>query len=63
MILRIKPRRYYSRGKYRTFFEIQKLTFYGWDNIFHISGFLDFSKRSDAEEFVRLYNAIKRKSI
>ena len=63
MILRIKPRRFINHGRMYTEFEIQNMTFYGWENIFHNSRFLVFRKRSDAEEFVRLYNAIKRKSI
>ena len=38
---------------------VEKFTLLGWDWIYH-HGFVGFRAKADAEEFVRLYNAIKK---
>lgn len=62
MILRIKPCRYVNHGRKHTYYEIQQLTFFGWETIYHNGGFIMFWNRTWAEEFVRLYNALQRTS-
>lgn len=46
-------------GKMMTRWLVEKFTLFGWDWIYH-HGLVGFRAKADAEEFVRLYNAIKK---
>lgn len=60
MILRVSPLRFRMKsGKRMTKWIVEKFTLLGWDWIYH-HGLVGFRKKEDADEFVRLYNAIKK---
>ncbi len=60
MRLRVKPLRFKIRkGLMVTNWIVERLTWLGWDWIYH-HGLIGFRKKEDAEEFVRLYKSIKK---
>lgn len=60
MILRVSPMRFRTKsGLMTTRWIVEKFTLLGWDWIYH-HGLVGFRTKADADEFVRLYNAIKK---
>lgn len=60
MRLRVTICRYWQKGKPATWYEIERPTLFGWETLWRYYGFARFRNLADAEEYVRLYNAIKR---
>ena len=62
MRLRVTPLRFRTdRGKIKTKWEIEYFSLmWGWEYLYH-RGFVGFTKKEDALEYLRLYNSLKKR--
>lgn len=60
--MKLKVRKIRYRIASGFFYTIDRRLFpFGWETLYHNGGWVTFGNRTWANEYVRLYNAIKRK--
>ena len=61
MILRASHIRFRNKYGMHTYWYLERLTWLGWDSVYHNHDYIKFRRRGDADEFIRIYRAMRRR--